>query len=91
MRTLSFLIPLLLFCWPSTTSAQQVSCSPENRAAVEEKISEIRGVTGASTGEELIAIGRTFLGTPYVAQTLEGNIEETVVIDLQGLDCTTFV
>ncbi len=30
-------------------------------------------------------------GTPYVAQTLECNAEEQLVVNLAGLDCTTFV
>ena len=30
-------------------------------------------------------------GTPYVAQTLECNAEEQLVVNLSGLDCTTFV
>lgn len=35
-------------------------------------------------------VGKEFLGTPYVAGTLEGD-EETVTINLDELDCTTFV
>ncbi|MGB5698589.1 N-acetylmuramoyl-L-alanine amidase-like domain-containing protein, partial [Muriicola sp.] len=40
---------------------------------------------------ELVAIGKTFLGTPYVAKTLEVGQEESLVITLEGLDCTTYV
>ena len=32
-----------------------------------------------------------FLGTPYVAGTLDINDEEQLVVNLQGLDCVTFV
>lgn len=32
-----------------------------------------------------------FKGIPYVAHTLEGNKEETLVVNTSGLDCTTFV
>ncbi|NER09799.1 N-acetylmuramoyl-L-alanine amidase-like domain-containing protein [Muriicola jejuensis] len=79
----------LIFSW--CCSAQDYSCSPENREAVASKIEEIRGIRESSAGEQLITIGKAFLGTPYVAKTLEGNPSETLVIDLQGLDCTTFV
>jgi len=36
-------------------------------------------------------IGKTFLGTSYVAQGIEDKGEEHLVINLSGLDCTTFV
>lgn len=36
-------------------------------------------------------IGKTFIGTKYVAHTLEDKGEEQLVINLSGLDCTTFV
>lgn len=34
---------------------------------------------------------RQFIGTPYVAQTLEVNKKERLVVNLHELDCTTFV
>lgn len=40
--------------------------------------------------ELLSEIGKTFLGTPYVAQTLENGPDEKLVINLRELDCTTF-
>ncbi|MEM9142981.1 MAG: N-acetylmuramoyl-L-alanine amidase-like domain-containing protein [Bacteroidota bacterium] len=51
----------------------------------------IEGLGDADFGKTLTAIGRTFLGTPYVAKTLEVGDTETLVVNLQGLDCTTFV
>lgn len=36
-------------------------------------------------------IGRSFIGTPYKAHTLEGNDVESLVINLREFDCTTFV
>ncbi len=71
--------------------AQGISCTPANKEAVLKKLEQIQGVPDSSFGEELISIGKSFLGTPYVAQTLEGNPAEALVVDLQGLDCTTFV
>ncbi len=38
-----------------------------------------------------MAIGKTFIGTPYVAKTLEVGEKESLVITLEGLDCTTYV
>ncbi|WP_245889451.1 N-acetylmuramoyl-L-alanine amidase-like domain-containing protein [Cecembia rubra] len=38
-----------------------------------------------------LEIGKWFLGTPYVEKTLEIPGEEKLVIDFQGLDCTTYL
>jgi hypothetical protein len=42
-------------------------------------------------GETMVYVGKSFLGTPYVAKTLEIGDKETLVVNLEGLDCTTFV
>lgn len=39
----------------------------------------------------VLGIARKFMGTPYVAHTLEVNKEEQLVVNLRELDCTTFV
>lgn len=70
---------------------QQITCSPSDQQAVENKLVEIDGLLENDFGKTLVAIGKTFLGTPYVAKTLEIGETETLVINLQGLDCTTFV
>lgn len=42
--------------------------------------------------ELIIEVGNTFMGTPYVAGTLDENSNsEEVVIKITGLDCVTFV
>ena len=43
-----------------------------------------------STGELIVKIGKYFLETPYVPYTLEGNINEYLVVNLREMDCTTF-
>jgi hypothetical protein len=50
-----------------------------------------RSLQTAPMGDVMEAIGISFLGTPYVAHTLEAPGPEHLVINLQGLDCTTFV
>lgn len=42
-------------------------------------------------GEVMVAIGVSFVGTPYVAKSLEQPGEEHLVVNLLGLDCVTFV
>ncbi len=39
----------------------------------------------------IIKIARKFIGVPYVAYTLDINEDEKLVVNLHGLDCTTYV
>jgi N-acetylmuramoyl-L-alanine amidase-like len=41
-------------------------------------------------GEVVIEMGKSFLGTDYVANTLEQPGEEHLVVNLRGLDCVSF-
>ncbi|HTY36824.1 MAG TPA: N-acetylmuramoyl-L-alanine amidase-like domain-containing protein [Bacteroidota bacterium] len=41
-------------------------------------------------GDVIVEMGRSFLGTEYVANTLEQPGEEHLVINLHGLDCVSF-
>ncbi len=84
---LSFLMLMGFF----TGLAQQITCSPKDKTLVESKIMEVNGLLQADFGETLANIGKTFLKIPYVAKTLEIGETETLVVNLQGLDCTTFI
>ena len=44
-----------------------------------------------SVNEYITSIGKFFIGTPYIASTLEINDAEKLVINLNGMDCVTFV
>ncbi len=41
--------------------------------------------------DEMIEVARSYLGIPYVAGTLETTGEERLIINEEGVDCTTFV
>lgn len=82
---------LFFFGWVTSISSQQITCSPKDRAAVENKLVEIDGILKSDFGETMVSVGKTFMKTPYVAKTLEIGDTETLVVNLQGLDCTTFV
>lgn len=84
------LVLLILLCNAHGFS-QQLTCSPKDKAAVEEKIKEIHGFLKSNFGNTIVSVGKTFMKTPYVAKTLEIGDTETLVVNLQGLDCTTFV
>lgn len=81
----------ILFLFWTPLFCQQITCSPADKKAFENTMDAIEGLGDADFGKTLTAIGRTFLGTPYVAKTLEVGDTETLVVNLQGLDCTTFV
>jgi len=49
------------------------------------------GIDLRPIGDAVAAIGRTFVGTPYVPHTLEAPGPEHLVIDFRELDCVTFV
>lgn len=70
----------------------QVRCTAEDRTLCEAHLTALAaaGLQDAPLSEIIPAVGRRFLGTPYVAHTLEGDTE-ALVVDLHGLDCTTFL
>lgn len=89
MRQVLFFLLFLAVTLP--LQAQQITCSAQDRKAVEDKILEIDGLLEQDLGKTMVSVGKTFLGTPYVAKTLEIGEVETLVVNLQGLDCTTYV
>jgi len=62
----------------------------EDKSIVEEKLRTFSTDSELPVGELVARIGFSFLGTPYVAATLENGLEEKLVINLRELDCTTF-
>lgn len=59
----------------------------------EEKVrwAAAEGLDSVPIGTAIAEIGRTFVGTAYVPQTLEVEGPEGLVINFRGLDCVTFV
>ena len=80
-----------LFFTGFVSLAQQITCSPADKQAFEDKTIEIDGLLEEDYGKTLVAIGKTFLDTPYVGKTLEVGETESLVVNLHGLDCTTYV
>lgn len=86
------LIPSFIFFLLSLPiSSQQLICSDQDRTAFDIKIKEIQNLKQSDLGNTMISVGQTFLGLPYVAKTLEIGESEALVINLQGMDCTTYV
>lgn len=60
-------------------------CNSKFELAVDKNLSE------KPLNEVIVEIGKSFIGTEYVAYTLEKDGKEQLVINLTGLDCTTFL
>ncbi|UJP67117.1 DUF1460 domain-containing protein [Mongoliitalea daihaiensis] len=68
----------------------QTICTPENKLAVE-RISQKMDQLPEELSDRITAIGEFFLNTPYVEKTLEITDDESLIINILGFDCTTFV
>lgn len=74
-------------------AAQGVTCKAQDRQILECILSEAKiGSWDTLEISQLTdSISKRFIGTTYVAKTLEVNTEEKLVVNVTGLDCTTFV
>ncbi|MDR1526126.1 MAG: DUF1460 domain-containing protein [Dysgonamonadaceae bacterium] len=77
-----FITGLSLLC----ACAQQAD---KDVQTVREYLHSVKGITAPD--ELIVKAALALLHTPYVAQTLEGNQEEQLVVNLQELDCMTLV
>ncbi len=59
-------------------------------ACITQIIDKTRSAKLENMGDRMVFIARQWLGTPYVASTLEGD-EEMLTVNTSQLDCTTFV
>lgn len=88
---LSMIAVILMLLFSSTINAQIFSdqdieiCNSKFEFAVSKSHAE------KPLNEIIVEVGKSFIGTEYVAYTLEQDGEEQLVINLTGLDCTTFL
>ena len=83
---------LFIIAFSSIVSAQPIYtqkdvdvCNSKFKLAVDEKLSS------EPINDVIIAIAKSFIGTDYDAHTLEKGDKETLVVNLTGLDCYTFL
>jgi len=89
-KILSFLLVITIF---GTLKAQTdgIKYSEQDVKIFESAINKIIAESKSTEYSDLIAqAGMYFLGTPYVARTLESE-NETLTINLRELDCTTYL
>lgn len=86
------LLALLFLILPFSLLGQTV-CSLESRQRLEVALDALsrQDLSGKSIQELTVEIGESFIGTPYVEKTLELPGDEKLVINLNGMDCTTYL
>ena len=104
MRTILLAIAALLTiaaqCPATTTAATPTADTTEHstlaikhiKSTLEYKQTLPKTLSADKVRQQLLLhIARGFLGTPYVAKTLEDDSKETLVVNLRQMDCTTYV
>jgi hypothetical protein len=72
--------------YPQIFSEQDVEvCNSKFKLAVSKNLAE------KPIADIIVEIGKSFIGTDYLAHGLEKDSDEQLVINLSGLDCTTFL
>ncbi len=89
---IKILFSLILFLFVSTNIQSQIF-SEDDIKIYNQKISfaDKNELSKKPLNEVITEVGKDFIGTEYVAHTLEKDGDEQLVIDLSGLDCTTFL
>jgi hypothetical protein len=93
------LLVFIIFCALASCSGGQTTSpvtesdyimQPADREIFEKIVKQLGNERDLAAGDLLLKIGKFFLETPYVANTLEKGDSEKLVVNLRELDCTTF-
>jgi len=94
MRSIQIFIGLLLceICFLSKSlHAENISSSDQALLKSFFAFAQGKNLAQQTLPERLVTIGLFFLNTPYQGGTLEGNPQESLVVNLKAFDCVTFV
>lgn len=89
MKTLIFTFFLFLFnisIFPQTYTQKDVKIFNKVIAKAQSDSLQKENI-----GKIIVEIGKQFIGTDYIAHSLEINDKETLVVNLRNFDCTTFL
>lgn len=88
----SAILVLLLAAWAPSGSRAKVVYQAQDSLIFLGKVKTLGKFCNLPSGELMIRVGESFLGTPYVGGTLDRDKDrEQLVINLRELDCTTYV
>ncbi len=91
MKNINILLMVFLIIFTTAITAQIYTPKDEEVCKSKFEFAADKKLADEPIGDVIAAIGKSFLGTEYVAHTLEKGKNETLVINLTGLDCTTFL
>jgi len=84
------LLFVAFFAVVSHSFAAEPVISSMDKAIIKNKLDKFSKDRTLPMGDLVLKIGLDFLNTPYVGKTLDKAKEESLVINLHQLDCTTF-
>lgn len=70
---------------------QELVCELSDSTKINTILQQYKDSASLSASDLVVSVGQQFLGTPYVAHTLEHGKNEPLTVETDGLDCTTFV
>ena len=89
MKKILSLLFLCILPFTAVHAQKDVDCSKVDRIKITTWLHEAQSQKKSSNW--LLYFGRKFIGTPYVGGTLDRADREKLVVDVSGVDCTTFV
>jgi hypothetical protein len=91
LSLVALLFLLKLFGIAQDIQETKIIVTEKDKQLLQEKFDKFSKDKILPIGDILINVGKDFIGTPYVAKTLDINTDESLIINLRELDCTTFV
>jgi len=89
MLNLLFILTSIFLSVGSHINEPEVSFVQKDKEILSTLLNQLKSEPYNTTSDLVVLAGRSFLETPYVAHTLEGE-EEQLVVNLRELDCTTY-
>jgi hypothetical protein len=89
MKILAFVS--LFYCCIFAANAQKVVYKPQDKQLWQKSASTLESEKHLPLSKLIVRAGQQWLGTPYVAHTLERTDGEKLVVNLHEQDCTTFL
>ena len=86
MKRKTAVLYTLLFC--SYSIMAQAIYTPQDSIRIDEILLQVKR---EQRGNDICHIAKKFIGTPYVASTLDSTVCERLIINTRQMDCTTFV
>ncbi|WP_321288903.1 N-acetylmuramoyl-L-alanine amidase-like domain-containing protein [uncultured Sunxiuqinia sp.] len=73
------------------SSQRPIVCQLSDSSKIQLVLAQYANSSELSTAELVAETAKQFLGIPYVSHTLEHGATEPLTVEVDGLDCTTFV